>query len=200
MYIFICVTRCVVPVLIYAITGSAAVSHPRAAVPHLAVTGKLVVCELSFASRFIYMTQYATPYRSMDVRGAPSLSLKCESWLLMPIWEFNSLFSYLGGGSTSLAQKSQLYFISFVSHNWVVINHQKGRDWKCNQVLIIGFSDNDHTIRGLMRFIKITSSEYIIEDAIWNGGAPIYKYLWLQTQRRFKFFYILNLIIGKAVL
>jgi hypothetical protein len=28
---------------------------------------------------------------------------------------------------------------------------------KCSQVLIIGFDDNDHTIRGLMRFIKMTS-------------------------------------------
>ena len=44
MYIFIYVTCCVVPVLIYAITASVAVPHP-------AVTAKLVAHELSFASR-----------------------------------------------------------------------------------------------------------------------------------------------------
>ena len=31
-----------------------------------------------------------------------------------------------GAPPTSMARKSQLYFISFVSSNWVVINHQKG--------------------------------------------------------------------------
>ena len=91
-----------------------------------------VVHKLSFASCFTYLTQYAAPYRSMDVGGAPSLSLKCESWLLMPIWEFNSLFTYLGGGSTPMARNHSIYFISFVSSNWVVISHQKGGDWKCN--------------------------------------------------------------------
>ena len=64
----------------------------------------------------------------------------------------------------------------------------------------MGFGDNDHVLRELMRFIEMTSMEYIIEDVIRNGGTPNYKYLWLQTQRRFKFFYILNLSIGKAVL
>jgi hypothetical protein len=56
-----------------------------------------------------------------------------------------------------MAQKSQLYFNIFVCSNCVVINHQKERDCKCNQALIVGFGDNDHTIRGLMRFIKMTS-------------------------------------------
>jgi len=62
------------------------------------------------------------------------------------------------------------------------------------------FDDNDHTIRELMRFIEMTSRESIFEDVTQNGGAPNYKCGWLQTQRRFKFFYILNLSIGKAVL
>ena len=60
----------------------------------------------------------------------------------------------------------------------------------------MGFGDNDHVIRGLMRFIEMTSREYIIEDVIRHGGTPNYKYQWLQTQRRFKFFYISNLSIG----
>ena len=62
------------------------------------------------------------------------------------------------------------------------------------------FSDNDHTIRELIRFIEMTSREFMFEDATQNGGAPNYKYRWLKTQRRFKFFYILNLSIRKDVL
>ena len=69
-------TYCVVYILIYAVTTSAAV--------HLAATANHVVHKLSFASRFIYLTQYAAPTRSMDVGGALSLSLKCESWFFMP--------------------------------------------------------------------------------------------------------------------
>ena len=61
----------------------------------------------------------------------------------------------------------------------------------------MGFGDNDLTIRELMRFIEMTSREFIFDDATRNGGAPNYKYRWLQTQMRFKFFYILNLSIGK---
>ena len=67
-----------VSVLICVVTVSATVPHP-------AVTAKHVVHKLSFASCFTYLTQYAAPHRSMDVGGAPSLSLKCESWLLVPI-------------------------------------------------------------------------------------------------------------------
>ena len=52
----------------------------------------------------------------------------------------------------------------------------------------MGFGDNDHAIRELMRFIEMTSREFIFEDATRNGGAPNYKCRWLQTQRRFKFF------------
>jgi len=65
---------------------------------------------------------------------------------------------------------------------------------------IVGFGIDGHQIRGLMRFIEMTSREYIIEDVIRNGGAPNYKCRWLQTQRRFNFFYILNLSIGKVIL
>ena len=48
--------------------------------------------------------------------------------------------------------------------------------WKCNQALIVGFGDNDHTIKELMRFIEMTSREFIFEDVTQNGGAPNYKY------------------------
>jgi len=46
-----------------------------------------------------------------------------------------------------------------------------------------------------MRFIETTSREFTIEDVIRNGGAPNYKWWWLETQRRFKFFLISNLSI-----
>ena len=64
----------------------------------------------------------------------------------------------------------------------------------------MGFGDNDHVIRELKRFIKMTNREFIFENATWNGGAPNYKCRWFQTQRRIKFFYILNLSIEKVVL
>ena len=67
-----------VSVLICAVTASAAVPHPATIANH-------VVHKLLFASHFTYLTQYAAPHRTMDVAGVPSLSLKCESWLLMPI-------------------------------------------------------------------------------------------------------------------
>ena len=50
----------------------------------------------------------------------------------------------------------------------------------------MGFHDNDHATRELMRFIEMTSREFIFEDATRNGGAPNYKCRWLQTQKRFK--------------
>ena len=50
----------------------------------------------------------------------------------------------------------------------------------------MGFSDNDHGIRELMRFIEMTSREFMFENATQNEGAPNYKCRWLQTQRRFK--------------
>ena len=45
----------------------------------------------------------------------------------------------------------------------------------------LGFGDNDHAIRELMRFIEMTSMKFIFEDATRIGGAPDYKCRWLQT-------------------
>jgi hypothetical protein len=39
----------------------------------------------------------------------------------------------------------------------------------------MGFGNNDHTIRELMRFIEMMSRKFIREDVIHNGGAPDYK-------------------------
>ena len=39
----------------------------------------------------------------------------------------------------------------------------------------VSFGVDDHLIRELMRFIKMTSMEFIIEDVTWKGGAPNYK-------------------------
>ena len=38
----------------------------------------------------------------------------------------------------------------------------------------MGFDDNDHAIRELMRFIEMTSRESIIEDVIQNEEASNY--------------------------
>ena len=62
----------------------------------------------------------------------------------------------------------------------------------------MSFGDNDLAIRELMRFIEMISIKFIFEDVTQNEGAPNYKYRWLQTQSRFKFFYILNLSIEKS--
>ena len=54
--------------------------------------------------------------------------------------------------------------------------HKDVRDIrKFNQALIVGFGDNDHAIRELMRFIKMTSRESIFDDATRNEDAPNYK-------------------------
>jgi hypothetical protein len=39
----------------------------------------------------------------------------------------------------------------------------------------VGFGVDDHRIRGLMRFIEITSRELQKEDVVQVGGAPNYK-------------------------
>ena len=39
----------------------------------------------------------------------------------------------------------------------------------------MGFGDNDHAIRELMRFIESTSREFMFEDATRNGGAHGFK-------------------------
>ena len=59
-----------VSILIYVVIASATVLHSGAAVSHLVATANHIVHKLSFASRFTYLTQYATPHRSMDVGGA----------------------------------------------------------------------------------------------------------------------------------
>ena len=39
----------------------------------------------------------------------------------------------------------------------------------------MGFADNDHTIRDLMKFIEMRSREFIFKDATQNEEAPNYK-------------------------
>jgi hypothetical protein len=65
---------------------------------------------------------------------------------------------------------------------------------------IVGFGVDDHLIRGLMRFVKMTSRKFITKDVISKGGAPNYKCEQHLTQGRFNFFYVSNLSIEKAVL
>ena len=39
----------------------------------------------------------------------------------------------------------------------------------------MGFGDNDHAIRELIRFIEMTSREIVIEDVMHKGGVLNYK-------------------------
>ena len=55
----------------------------------------------------------------------------------------------------------------------------------------MSFGNNDLAIRELMRFIEMTSMEFIFEDATRNGGAPN----GFKLKRGLRFFYILNLSI-----
>ena len=64
----------------------------------------------------------------------------------------------------------------------------------------MGFGDNDHTIKELMRFIEMTSRRIIREDVVHNGGASITKGDGIKLKRRFISFYILKLSIEKAIL
>ena len=64
----------------------------------------------------------------------------------------------------------------------------------------MGFGDNDHVIRELMRFIEMISRELIFEDATRNGGAPITNIDGFKLKRDLRFFYILNLSIVKTIL
>jgi hypothetical protein len=53
----------------------------------------------------------------------------------------------------------------------------------------VSFSADDHLIRGLMSFIKMTSRELTVEDVIWKGGAPNYFRGRQSAQRRFNFIF-----------
>ena len=64
----------------------------------------------------------------------------------------------------------------------------------------MGFGDNDLVIRELIRFIEMISKEFIFEDATQNRGAPIINVDGFKLKKGLRFFYILNLSIGKAVL
>ena len=64
----------------------------------------------------------------------------------------------------------------------------------------MGFGDNDHTIRGLMGFIEITSREFTIENVYETEEPPITKGDGIKLKKRFILFYILNLSIRKVIL
>ena len=64
----------------------------------------------------------------------------------------------------------------------------------------MGFSDNDHTIRELMRFIEMSSRRIIRDDVVQTEELPITKGDGIKLKRRFISFYILNLSIEKVVL
>ena len=123
---FICVTWCVVPILTYAVAASAAVPHRGPAVLHPAVIANLLCINCYFHHVYIFDTVCYAP-REHGCRGSPIIFTKM--WILACYANLRIQFSihiFRGRlyphGSKSLS----IYFISFVSSNWVVINHQKG--------------------------------------------------------------------------
>jgi hypothetical protein len=51
----------------------------------------------------------------------------------------------------------------------------------------VGFGVDDYLIRELVRFIEMSSREFILEDVTWKGGAPNYFHGRQSAQRRFNF-------------
>ena len=56
----------------------------------------------------------------------------------------------------------------------------------------MGFSDTDHAIRELIRFIEMTSRRIIREGVIHNEGAPITKDDIIKLEGRFTSFIFYN--------
>jgi hypothetical protein len=101
-------------------------------------------------------TMCSTPQKH-GYRGSPITLL--YMWILASYANLRIQFSIqiFRGSLYTHSSKISVIFQFFVSSNSVVINHQKWGDYKCNQALIVGFGDNDHMIRGLIRFIGMTS-------------------------------------------
>ena len=139
-------------------------------VRHCRIAASTCVHKLSYASRTYFLDIVCNTPQEHGCRGSPITFTKM--WILASYANLRIQFSiYILRGRlyTHGSKNLSIYFIS----NWVVINHQKGGDWKCNQTLIMGFGDNDHVIRELMRFIEMTSREFIFKDATRSEGAPI---------------------------
>jgi hypothetical protein len=72
----------------------------------------------------------------MDVGGGP-FSPKNVNFGFYAKFENSNLHSHFQWEAPKpMARKSQFILYLFVSSNWVVINHQKGGDYKCNQALM----------------------------------------------------------------
>ena len=85
--------------------------------------------------------------------GTPSKRMRCECWSFF----FSSLFGALCQRGRKLEGSTTF------SMPW--------RRGCYNQALIVDFGENDHAIRELMRFIEMTSREFIFENATRNEGA-----------------------------
>ena len=64
----------------------------------------------------------------------------------------------------------------------------------------MGFGVNDHAIRELMRFIEMISRNLYSRMLHEMEESPIINVDGFKLKRGLRFFYILNLSIGKAVL
>jgi len=80
-----------------------------------------------------FLTLFVAPHNSHRHRRDPSKAKSMKLGLSNQERVFKTLFIHLGGGPMIMAMFTSTLLISFVSSNWVVINHQKGEDCKCSQ-------------------------------------------------------------------
>ena len=92
------------------------------------------------------MTLFAAPHSSHRHRRDPSKAKGMKLGLSNQERVFKTLFIHLGGGSMIMAMFISALLISFVCFNWVVINHQKGGDCKCNQAIDLRTYDKTLTM------------------------------------------------------
>ena len=91
------------------------------------------LCFSAICIHVLVMTLFAAPHSSHRYRRDPNKAKSMKLGLSNQERGFKTLFIHLGGGPMIMAMFISALLISFVSSNWVVINHQQGGDCKCNQ-------------------------------------------------------------------
>jgi len=124
----------------YVVLDSVLLVQSSVAVPHTAAAASTCVHDLSYASRIYFLDTVCSTSQRHECRGSPNFHFT-KVWILASYAKLRIKFSIhiFRGGSTPMAREkkiSVIHFISFVSSNWVVINHQRGEDCKCNQALM----------------------------------------------------------------
>ena len=116
---------------------------------HHIVISSCWVYNLSFASRFLSW-HFAPPEGMHIIVTFPHLFVLCTFWHLRPIIQKKGMHTLRGSHNIDMPSKAKFFVIYFITFKWVVINHQKGGDCKCNhhpmRVLVI----NDNPLNDLM--------------------------------------------------